>query len=401
MPQATDKSNANTLPDPELNPLLNPLLAAHMGRWAEVYFTNPPEKRGQAVSDLLRELENIAPPEPAPPIASENPREKPETPEWLNSSAAGSEPALVCTVCAHKNSAGQRFCGMCAAPLQVSPVAHVPEVAEPEPMAGASWCERSLGNNAREDRVEEVISMSAAAAADRYQVPEPARPLPEERLSHFSVEFKAVPGRYQLYVGAVLATLLLVLGYMAWRGTKAVSGTASPQSTAQRTTSPAQPAAATTAPPARAMPSASPTNAATPSPAASDIQPETNSQKNEAADSQAAARIVPVAANSSAPPAPAQTVPAQSGAVEMAMAQKYLNGGPGVTRDSGEAAQWLWKAVAKGNATATIALSDLYLRGDGVTKSCDPARLLLDAAAAKAQPAAAERLRNLQAFGCQ
>jgi hypothetical protein len=50
--------NVTTLPDPELNPLLNPLLAAHMGRWAEVYFTTPPEKRAQAVSELVRELTN-------------------------------------------------------------------------------------------------------------------------------------------------------------------------------------------------------------------------------------------------------------------------------------------------------------------------------------------------------
>ena len=64
--QPTDESDATTLPDPELNPLLNPLLAAHMGRWAEVYFTNPPEKRGQAISELLRELENSSPPEPVP-----------------------------------------------------------------------------------------------------------------------------------------------------------------------------------------------------------------------------------------------------------------------------------------------------------------------------------------------
>ena len=35
----------STLPPPELNPLLNPVLADHMGRWAQVYFTSPPEKR--------------------------------------------------------------------------------------------------------------------------------------------------------------------------------------------------------------------------------------------------------------------------------------------------------------------------------------------------------------------
>jgi TPR repeat protein len=86
-----------------------------------------------------------------------------------------------------------------------------------------------------------------------------------------------------------------------------------------------------------------------------------------------------------------------SGAEELASAEKYLNGTP---RNSREAAHWLWKAVGKGNVAATISLSDLYLRGDGVTKSCDQARLLLDAAARKGGRAAGERLRNLQAFGC-
>jgi TPR repeat protein len=85
----------------------------------------------------------------------------------------------------------------------------------------------------------------------------------------------------------------------------------------------------------------------------------------------------------------------------MATAAKYLSGTQGIPRDSREAASWLWKAVGKGNPAATMALSDLYLRGDGVPKSCDQARLLLDAAARKGQHAAAERIRNLQAFGCQ
>ena len=65
MAQPTNESDAKTLPDPELNPLLNPLLGAHMGRWAEVYFTNPPEKREEAVTELLRELESGS---SAPPL---------------------------------------------------------------------------------------------------------------------------------------------------------------------------------------------------------------------------------------------------------------------------------------------------------------------------------------------
>jgi len=52
-----NQDHPKTLPSPELNPLTNPVLGRNMGRWAEVYFTSPPEKREQAVQELLRELE--------------------------------------------------------------------------------------------------------------------------------------------------------------------------------------------------------------------------------------------------------------------------------------------------------------------------------------------------------
>ena len=58
MASSTERSeDERALPRPELNPLVNPLLADNMGRWAEVYFTSPPEKREEAVIELLRELE--------------------------------------------------------------------------------------------------------------------------------------------------------------------------------------------------------------------------------------------------------------------------------------------------------------------------------------------------------
>ena len=65
-PTNDTKTGAGILPDTELNPLVNPLLAAHMGRWAEVYFTSPPEKRAQAVSDLVRELSGMHRLQPRP-----------------------------------------------------------------------------------------------------------------------------------------------------------------------------------------------------------------------------------------------------------------------------------------------------------------------------------------------
>ena len=70
-------------------------------------------------------------------------------------------------------------------------------------------------------------------------------------------------------------------------------------------------------------------------------------------------------------------------------------------RDSSEAAKLLWKAVRKQNATAAVLLSGLYLRGDGVPRSCDQARLLLIAAARRGAPQAAQPLRDLESQGCQ
>ncbi len=88
------------------------------------------------------------------------------------------------------------------------------------------------------------------------------------------------------------------------------------------------------------------------------------------------------------------------------MAQQYLNGSnlngsSGQERNRAEGAKWLWKAVSKHNAEATLLLADLYLRGEGVGKSCDQAHILLDAAARQGIKGAGDKLRHLQAFGCQ
>jgi hypothetical protein len=384
-----------------LNPLLNPLLAAHMGRWAEVYFTNPPEKREQAVSELLRELKNASPSEFVPVVAlpDEGAREetKAATVELLNPPPVTlEEPALTCGVCAYNNSAGQRFCGMCGALLQVSPEAPTAEAA---PTVGASWAERSvggysiggqaIGSRAIEDAIEPA-AVSGTAGRVRYAAEPAWRPL-GKNTPEFDVEADALPNRSRLFVGVALAILLAVLGYMAWRGTEALSSEAASQSAPTRAAT--EPPAATPAQPPSSTGSTLP--ASTPPAAEIQNQSDATSQKNQTTESQPAPRIVPVAVKS------ASIAVAQGGADELAMAEKYLNGAPPITRDNAEAAQWLWKAVRKQNLEATLALSDLYLRGNGVPKSCDQARLLLDAAARKGDRAAADRLRNLQAFGCQ
>jgi hypothetical protein len=397
VPRPTNETDENSLPDPDLNPLLNPLLGAHMGRWAEVYFTNPPEKRGQAVAELLRELENNSPPEAAPVqvMQPESGSQKTETAEMTGSVPAAVETSSTCGVCAYHNTAGQRFCGMCGAPLRISRETQVAHVVEAMPVAGIGWSEPepSHGGSPVEHAMEGTSS-STAEDGDRT-IPHRMWPLPEENLlPHFAVESEPAPYRYRLYIGVVLAILLVVLGYMAWRGTQVFSGAPTPQAAPAKASTPlpTEPAASTPASPTKSdLPERNPTA----STAQGQNQPDASSQKEQAADKQPAPQIVPVAASSS--PAPSEP----SGAEDLATAEKYLNGNAGLARDSKEAAQWLWKAVGKQNLAATLALSDLYLRGDGVPKNCDQARLLLDAAARKGAAAAAERLRNLQAFGCE
>src|ERR1700722_4855095 len=456
--QPSDKIDAEILPEPELNPLLNPLLAAHMGRWAEVYFTSPPEKRAQAVSDLVRELRGgssieraSAQPVVAWPTVAQSKATLPSVDKTLAKSQAA-EPARAvsenlppspssppvadlrrtCSECSAENSAEQNFCGMCGAPLQSlrqpqestrpeESKFHATEVA-----SGASWNEpQSLS------QPESAISgYPAAYPAERslsfggythHDSREPEWSVPDADLPSFAVESEPVSYRYRLYIGIAIALLLGGLLYKAWRGPPGTSGdttesvpsrvipaepSRAPPTEPSRATS--APAAATAGHPASRR-NVLPTEAAagaTPAAAAPGAGRKAGSQNQQTASPTdqapkaaraASPRIVPVAANSSEPVASDQ-----NGEEELSTAEKYLNRtNYGGARDNQEAAQWLWKAVGKGNLTATMTLSDLYLRGDGVPKSCDQARLLLVAAARKGKASAAERLRNLQAFGCQ
>jgi hypothetical protein len=391
VPDRADKFDADTL-----NPLLNPLLASHMGRWAEVYFTNPPEKREQAVSDLLRELEEVAVPATASVAGlaaanAEGNMDAAESEQWSPSAAqSAAEQVHTCGVCAYNNSAGHSFCGMCGAPLQLSPETDPPPDVPPgTAIAGQSWYERSLDPNSVEETIEPAPDFSTARESS--DAPEASWLRSEKNLPHRAVESGPSPNRRWLYIGAVLAILLGAFGYGAWRGTKARTATHSSPAPAIAN---AQPVPVHSAQPAVATTTASPSSAQPASPAQDHGQAAATSPEGRAADSRIAPQTVPAAAGSP------EVATGQNGAGELAIAKQYLNGTSGMTRDSGQAAEWLWKAVRKRNVEATLALSDLYLRGDGVPKSCDQARLLLDAAARKGAAAAAERLRQLEASNC-
>lgn len=409
MADSRDKFDAEALPDPELNPLLNPLLAAHMGRWAEVYFTNPPEKRGQAVTDLLRELQSSMPPEsvavqPVKVQSSQAERREEKLRIVEQQQEVATETQQNCEACSASNAAGQKFCGMCGAPLPPSTAQMKSRFPAAEPISNAHWDEPESDLSDSEQEAEPPRTSTRYVGRETL---EPEWSIADADLPHFAQESESVPYRYRLYVGIVLALLLGALVYLGWHRTAANSGDASESIPAR--VIPAAPAAETAASPQKSaaprnvLPTERSTASAAPPvseparrPVESQNQPETGVQKSQPRSPRAASpRIVQVAAGSAA------LANEQNGAEELATAEKYLSGNQGMARDNREAAQWLWKAVGKGNLAATMVLSDLYLRGDGVAKSCDQARLLLDAAAKKGKASAAQRLRNLQAFGCQ
>jgi hypothetical protein len=209
-------------------------------------------------------------------------------------------------------------------------------------------------------------------------------------------------GGYRIVVGLVLAIVIGTLAYMAWRKGQDTSQTSHLESVAP-------PVAATENAPAAPAPTPAKTDTPDQTPpaetqAASPAKEAAKSVRNEA--SAKADNTAPTLPHgTSRPPKAGSTAPTEAspgkGGEELAVAQGYLNGTNGQSRNNSEAAKWLWKAIAKHNAEASLLLSDLYLKGEGVSKNCDQARVLLDAAALQGVKDAGTRLRHLQAFGCQ
>lgn len=61
----------------------------------------------------------------------------------------------------------------------------------------------------------------------------------------------------------------------------------------------------------------------------------------------------------------------------------------------------LWSEVSAGSIAAEVVLAELYVRGDGVPRNCEQARVLLKAAAKSGDLQAAQDLRTLKQNGCR
>jgi hypothetical protein len=99
------------------------------------------------------------------------------------------------------------------------------------------------------------------------------------------------------------------------------------------------------------------------------------------------------------PPDQHAEVALEAGKSELAAALAALRGANGI-RDSSKAARLLWASVANDNSTAEVVLADLYLRGDGVAKSCEQGRVLLQAASRSGNVQGQEKLGELDTNGC-
>jgi hypothetical protein len=369
VPNLRDKTPEAPFPS-ELNPLTNPVLEQNLGRWAKVYFNNPPAKREQAVSNLLEEIKREsgagapAAVQPHRPYFATDPRFQ----------------RAACSACQHQNPPGHKFCSRCGQALgparpRSTENLGAPRIAEACP---------SGSDNDREWLSDEAFSGLGDPVAPRKR------------------GWKYLAG----------AAIIVVAGfaYVQWVPGP-LTRVASPAN-ARLVTAPA-----TSFPPETSLPAKGPAETIPPESAVPEsVAPKSitsESKEHEAQNRPATAEarrrtVVPPGTQQAAQKSPLldattshQTVAdLESSAPDLRLAQRYLGGTMGV-RDPSEAAKLLWKAVSKQNTAAAVLLSNLYLRGDGVPRSCDQARLLLVAAAKRGSPLAAQQLRNLESQGCR
>ena len=411
MASSTERSeDERALPRPELNPLVNPLLADNMGRWAEVYFTSPPEKREEAVIELLRELEARSSDGESHPASAQVVHDvRSNAPSTaFERATTDRQPSNLrrCDTCSHYNPPMHQFCGMCGAQLSGTALedpridgSYKPHDAENHRVGAPAYAESSADYR---EPLEEGLPPAEEPRRDLYDL-SPFHSLLEREDGAASGYDESPSGRYRYLIGAVLAILILALGYAAWKSSRS-------DQNAQGSPPPPPPAATDTAP-ATATPN--PSVSAPSKPAEQQPAPASNSAARPSPPKPAESpkQLETVASGMTGPaPTPASQSAVDNvervnfqgnGAEEFATAQRFLHGSTGQPRDTAEAAKWLWKSIAKHNGPAMLELADLYLKGDGVPKNCDQARVLLDSAALRGMAGAGQRLRNLQAFGCQ
>ena len=244
VPQSQEQTPEPTaeLPNPELNPLMNPTLGRNLGRWAEVYFTSPPEKRQEAVVELLRELKGS--PSANPPVPAElkeivaSHKRVTEGPQVATAEIPLNEPGVQCGLCGHRYSTPQRFCGMCGAMIgaeQSSFRAEERAVSEPPRTQAVSFPPSTIFG----------LAASDAAAEETLTDGSEISWLREKNLSGGAEE----GSRISKFVPAAVAILAIgILIYAQSRPQSAPTKNSAPTTAAEKSAAPAAPARNTAAP---------------------------------------------------------------------------------------------------------------------------------------------------------
>ena len=96
-----------------------------------------------------------------------------------------------------------------------------------------------------------------------------------------------------------------------------------------------------------------------------------------------------------------ETVIREDASLEEHQTRAQTHESPRITLDHSERARQLWSAVETGDSSAEVALAQLYLKGDGVPRNCEQARVLLRAASKKGNAEALQQYRKLNYAACR
>jgi hypothetical protein len=434
---------------PQLNPMMNPVLGRNLGRWAEVYFTTPVEQREQAVTELLHELErgeqdhpDLAVESPKASVASIEPTaDDPAIEQSDDRSIATTEHIAAleeavrlfeqpgsrveidpltshsCPVCQHDNRPDQVYCGMCG--YRMINAAPVEAVVEP-----------SLVEHRSESRAQtpETYFPSFGSQLPYAREPEYVEKVDRTPLWPLHVEDEGRGWGSALKVVAV-AVILAGAAWLFLQQRRSVAPTPVASTSSGQTAPSSQPNATEPAAPENLPASQSGTsqdrlaaegsNSVPPVSVPAEEQKSTTPPTNEiappVATTQSPAKAAP-AVDARRPPASRASsdtpssdthaaalpkpLPSADGGTEELDRARELLAGRSSPPDAGQASVWLWKAVSKHNLPAVLLLADLYARGEGVSRNCDQARVLLTAALKRGSVEAGQRLQELQRSGC-
>ena len=296
---------------------------------------------------------------------------------WLTQLSAPAVPSFSNNHLA-KTDFGENLAGAPARASGVEPAVETSRVPSLKEFVGSASPFSSLAGLS--DRENPVVAPEPAAPRETFLLSDWEHPLKLETASRPRIRGVAVAA----IVIAVVALTVILYGYRDTVGQLLIS--LGQKMSAPKEASSAQPSSA---PQAVKVPDAPQPTVASPQPA-SGAAPENHSvspEKGLANDGRyhtenASAAVRPKSTLRAVPTEPATSTPEPQ------------------NQDPADRVRSLWAAVAQGNTSAEVTLAKLYLIGGGVTKSCDQARVLLQAAAKKGNGEALNKLSQINQQGC-